>query len=105
EICALAISGLVRTPFSTHNSVDSHLELFERVEIKAAIVEQRYWEELRDRMPAEAPGVRLVIVHGEASGGAEPYDRVLAEAEPLHDFPELGPDAHHILRFSSGTTG
>jgi acyl-CoA synthetase (AMP-forming)/AMP-acid ligase II len=105
QMSGLAIGGFVRSSLYTHNAPESNLYLLNLVDASALLIQRKHYDAIATRLTAVATLRRIFVFDGEAPDDADDYERALDGAASTDPEVTLGPDDHHIIRFSAGTTG
>lgn len=69
------------------------------------VITNQYGREKLEAVRAALPGLRHVIVTGDAPHGALSFERLIADHKPLDSQGETGPDTPALMIYTSGTTG
>ncbi|TCP49373.1 acyl-CoA synthetase (AMP-forming)/AMP-acid ligase II [Tamaricihabitans halophyticus] len=104
QIAGLALGNYVRCALYTHDTPDKHQYLLELTGSAALIVQDKHFAAVQPVL-SDVPGLRLVLVVGDAPAGTVDYYQALAGASTVDPQVPLREDDPHIIRFSAGTTG
>ncbi|MEU3273138.1 AMP-binding protein [Saccharomonospora sp. NPDC006951] len=104
QVGGLAVGGFVRCALYAHEPAEKNLYLLRLTGASALLVQDKHYATIAPVL-ADAPGVRVVLVVGDAPEGIRGYEAELAAASPAAPDVPWSPEDPHVIRFSSGTTG
>lgn len=106
EMYAIALGGFVRSPLYSFDAPQRQASMLEKVEAAALIVDETEWRTLSPVLKSRGSVPGVVFVHDvtEPEDGVG-YEAALANASDDDPMVTIDPDAIHVVRFSSGTTG
>jgi acyl-CoA synthetase (AMP-forming)/AMP-acid ligase II len=105
QMSGLALGGFVRSSLYTHNAPESNQYLLDLVEASALLIQRKHYDAIAPRLGEVASLRHVLVFDGNTPDDAGDYEQALADSASTDPGVPLDPDAHHIIRFSAGTTG
>lgn len=105
QASACALGNFARTTLFTYNAPAVNRYLLALTGARVLIVQARHHAAIAPLLSGLEQLAAVIVFDGEAAPGTLAYEHEIALADPHDTMEPVDPDAVHMIRFSSGTTG
>lgn len=105
QVAGLALGNFARTTLFTYNSPKVNRYLMELTSVRLLFVQARHLAAIQPLLAGLDQLKAVIVFDGEAPAGTLSYEAEIDRASAEDRIVPIDPDAIHMIRFSSGTTG